>query len=216
MPSPIYVFDAYGTLFDVHAAASRERVTIGGGWDKLSQTWRTKHLEYTWIHAMTGKPATFWELAAQSLDFAIATIGGVPDGVRERLLQSYRHMAPFAEVPITLAALKRQGARLAILSNGDPDMLADAVGAAGLEGVFDAVLSVASVKTFKPQRVVYQLVPDQFGATPGDVTFFSSNRWDVAGAKAFGFQTVWVNRTDAADEYPGLKPDRVIRDLTVL
>jgi 2-haloacid dehalogenase len=216
MTSNIYVFDAYGTLFDVHAAASVHRAAIGEGWEKLSQTWRTKHLEYTWINAMTQQPATFWVLAQQSLDFAIAGIGGVPEGVRENLLGAYRKMAAFAEVPETLAALKADGARLAILSNGDPDMLADAVGTAGLEGVFDAVLSVASVNTFKPMPVVYQLVLDRFGCAAADVSFQSSNRWDIAGAKAFGFKTVWVNRSGAADEYPHLPADRTVKDLRAL
>jgi 2-haloacid dehalogenase len=216
-PSALYVFDAYGTLFDVHAAAARERDTIGAQWEKLSQTWRTKHLEYSWIHAVVGpvdgQRPSFWELAGQSLDFAIAAVGGVPPGVRARLLGAYRSMAAFPEVGPTLRALKERGARLAILSNGDPDMLADAVAAAGLDGLFDAVLSVAAVATFKPQPAVYQLVLDCFGCAPADVTFQSSNRWDVAAAKAFGFRTNWINRSGAPDEYPTLPADRILTDL---
>jgi 2-haloacid dehalogenase len=214
MPSPIYVFDAYGTLFDVHAAASRERDAIGASWEKLSQTWRTKHIEYTWLHAMTGQRASFWTLAERSLDFASASIGGIPADVRARLLGSYRKMAAFSEVRQQLARLKQSGAKLAILSNGDPDMLTDAVGSAALEGLFDAVLSVASVNTFKPQRVVYQLVLDRFGCTPTDVMFLSSNRWDAAAAKSFGFRTTWVNRAGGPDEYPDFPADKVVRDLT--
>jgi 2-haloacid dehalogenase len=216
MQKPFYVFDAYGTLFDVHAAALREREAIGVQWEKLSQTWRTKHIEYTWLHAMTARPATFWTLAERSLDFASASVGGIPADVRARLLGSYRKMAAFAEVPQQLARLKQAAARLAILSNGDPDMLADAVSAAGLEGVFDAVLSVASVGTFKPQPVVYQLVVDRFKCAPGDVMFFSSNRWDAAAAKSFGFSTTWVNRAGGPDEYPDFAADKVVRDLTVV
>jgi 2-haloacid dehalogenase len=216
MPQPIHVFDAYGTLFDVHAAALREREAIGARWEKLSQTWRTKHIEYTWLHAMTGRQATFWVLAERSLDFACASVGGIPADVRARLLGSYRKMAAFSEVPQQLARLKQSGVRLAILSNGDPDMLADAVGSAGLEGLFDAVLSVASVGTFKPQPVVYQLVLDRFACAPGDVMFFSSNRWDAAAAKAFGFSTTWVNRAGGPDEYPDFAADKVVRDLTVV
>ncbi len=220
----LYVFDAYGTLFDVHAAASRERDAIGAHWEKLSQTWRTKHLEYSWIHGVVdpmvsaggGVRPSFWALAGLSLDFAIASVGGVPPGVRDRLLAAFRHMAAFPEVAATLAALKARGARLAILSNGDPDMLADAVGAAGLDGLFHAVLSVEQAGTFKPQSAVYQLVLDRFGGVPGDVMFQSSNRWDVAAAKAFGFTTNWINRTGAADEYPTLPADRVLRDLAGL
>jgi len=213
----LYVFDAYGTLFDVHAAAEREKDAIGATWLELSRTWRTKHIEYSWHHAFTGKPATFWQLAERSLDYAIAaTGGGVRGEVRGRLLASYRTMAAYPEVRAVLAALKARGDTLAILSNGDPDMLDDAVRAAGLDGLFDAVLSVSAAATFKPQMKVYQLVLDRFGGKPGDVSFQSSNRWDIAAAKAFGFRCVWVNRTGAPDEYPELAPDVVAKDLRAL
>ena len=140
----------------------------------------------------------------------------MPAGVRDKLLSAYRRMDAFAEVPSVLAALKARGARLAILSNGDPDMLDDAVGAAKFGGVFDAVLSVASVGIFKPAAKVYQLVHDRLGGRPADVTFVSSNRWDVAGAHVFGFGTVWVNRADLPDEYPDMPAGRIARDLKVL
>lgn len=210
----LYVFDAYGTLFDVHAAAEREKDAIGPAWQELSRTWRTKHIEYSWHHAFTGTPATFWQLAELSLDYAIAATGvGVSADVRGRLLASYRTMAAYPEVREVLAALKARGDVCAILSNGDPDMLDDAVRAAKLDGLFDAVLSVSTASTFKPQMKVYQLVLHRFGGEPGDVSFQSSNRWDVAAAKAFGFRCVWVNRTGAPDEYPELAPDRVVGDL---
>ena len=210
----LYVFDAYGTLFDVHAAAEREKAAIGPAWQELSRTWRTKHIEYSWHHAFTGKPATFWQLAGRSLDYAIAvTGGGVSDEVRARLLASYRTMAAYPEVREVLSALKARGDTCAILSNGDPDMLEDAVKAAGLDGLFEAVLSVSAAATFKPQMKVYQLVLDRFGDTAADVSFQSSNRWDIAAAKAFGFRCVWVNRTGQPNEYPELPPDRVVGDL---
>ena len=213
----LYVFDAYGTLFDVHAAAEREKDAIGPAWQDLSRIWRTKHIEYSWHHAFTGKPATFWQLAERSLDYAIsATGGGMSADVRGRLLASYRTMAAYPEVREVLAALKARGDVLAILSNGDPDMLEDAVKAAELDGLFDAVLSVSTAATFKPQMRVYQLVLDRFGGKPAEVSFQSSNRWDIAAAKAFGFRCVWVNRTAAPDEYPGLAPDRVVGDLRAL
>ena len=212
----LYVFDAYGTLFDVHAAAGRYRDEIGPAYDRLSQTWRTKHLEYSWIHAQTGRPIDFWTLTQRSLDYAIAASGGVPAGVREKLLGAYRKMAAFPEVPNVLAALKAQGHKLAILSNGDPDMLDDAVSAAGLSGTFDAVISVRDAGVFKPAMRVYQLVHDRLGGKPADVTFMSSNRWDVAGSHVFGFSTVWVNRANVPDEYPDMPAGRIARDLTVL
>ncbi len=214
--SNLYVFDAYGTLFDVHAAASAHQREIGAGFETLSQTWRTKHLEYTWVHTMTGRPATFWSLAERSLDFAAAGIGGISDDVRSKLLAAYRSMQAFPEVPQVLQALKAQGAKVAILSNGDPDMLADAVDAAGLKGVFDAVVSVRDAGVFKPDMAVYRLVLDRFGGGADDVSFQSSNRWDIAGAKVFGFRTVWVNRSGAADEYPDMAADKVVKNLSAL
>jgi 2-haloacid dehalogenase len=209
-----FVFDAYGTLFNLHAAAERYKEAIGPVWQQLSQTWRTKHIEYTWVHSLSRQPATFWDLAQRSLDYAITSVGGaVPAEVRQKLLAAYRTMDAYPEVAEVLAGLKRRGARLAILSNGDPDMLADAVRAARLETLLDDVLSVASVGIFKPAPAVYDLATSRFGCQPGDISFQSSNRWDIAGAKAFGFHTVWINRTGAPDEYPGLRPDRVIREL---
>lgn len=216
MPARCYVFDAYGTLFDVHAAAAAEQAVIGARWEKLSQTWRAKHLEYTWVQSLSGRSATFWTLAERSLDFAIATVGGVPADVRERLLASYRRMKAYPEVPAVLSALRKQGSALAILSNGDPDMLADAVSAARLDGLFDAVLSVRDAGVFKPAPAVYRLVLDRFRIAPEDVSFQSSNRWDIAGAAAFGFDTVWINRAGAPDEYPDLPARRIVRDLTAL
>jgi 2-haloacid dehalogenase len=213
----VFVFDAYGTLFDLHAAAERHRDAIGPKWQQLSQAWRTKHVEYTWVHSLSQQPATFWELAQRSLDYAIASVGdAVPAEARDRLLAAYRTMDAYPEVAEVLGALKGRGARLAILSNGDPDMLDDAVRAAKLKNLFDAVLSVTAAGVFKPAPAVYRLATERFGCTPGDISFQSSNRWDIAGAKAFGFHTVWINRTTAPDEYPGLQPDRVVRDLREL
>ena len=212
----LFVFDAYGTLFDVHAGASRHRDAIGVSWERLSQIWRQKHLEYTWIHAQTGRPETFWALTQQSLDYAIAAAGGIPPGIRDKLLAAYRSMATFEEVPAVLAGLKAHGAKLAILSNGDPDMLRDAVTTAGLDGVFDAVLSVQPAGIFKPAMRVYALVTDHFSCRPADVSFQSSNRWDIAGAHVFGFRTVWINRGGLPDEYPGMPADLVTRDLKPL
>lgn len=213
----LYVFDAYGTLFNLHAAAERYRDEIGPAWQQLSQTWRTKHIEYSWHHAFTGKPATFWQLADRALGYAIAVTGvKVASDLRGKLLASYRTMDAYLEVREVLLALKARGDKVAILTNGDPDMIADAVQAARLNDVFDAVVCVSEAKTFKPAARVYQLVIDRFGGTPADVSFQSSNRWDVAAAKAFGFRCVWINRTGQPDEYPDLAPDRVVSDLRAL
>jgi 2-haloacid dehalogenase len=212
----IYVFDAYGTLFDVHSAAAKYASEIGPQWERLSQIWRTKHLEYTWIHAATGRHATFRLLAERSLDTAAAMVGGVPDGIKPKLMSAYLTLSAYQEVPAVLAALKARGDKLAILTNGDVDMIDAAVASAGLGGVFDAVLTVSEVGVFKPAAKVYKLATDRFGCAPGDITFLSSNRWDVAGGHVFGFNTSWVNRTGAPDEYPDMPAGRVVADLRAL
>jgi 2-haloacid dehalogenase len=216
MSTPIYVFDAYGTLFDVHSAAARFSDEIGPKAGRLSEIWRLKQLEYTWIRAAAGLDGSFRAMTEQGLDYAIAATGGVAPGLRQKLLSAYDTLAAFPEVPDMLARLKAGGALTAILSNGDPDMLASAVSSAGLDGRFDAVLSVAEAGVFKPAMRVYALVTDRFRCAPEGVSFQSSNRWDIAGAKAFGFRTVWVNRAGAPDEYPDLAPDRVLKDLSTL
>lgn len=211
-----YVFDAYGTLFDVHSAASRHRDLVGDGWEQMSRTWRTKHLEYSWIHAQTRRHVPFWTLTGRSLDFAAASIGGISPEARTVLMAAYRTLSAYPEVPDVLRRLKQQGHSTAILTNGDPDMIADAVASAGLGGALDAVITVHEAGVFKPDARVYQLVLDRFGCRAADVSFQSSNRWDIAGAHVFGFRTVWVNRTGAADEYPDMPADRVVSDLTAL
>jgi 2-haloacid dehalogenase len=211
-----YVFDAYGTLFDVHSAAAKFAGEIGPQWEWLSQIWRTKHLEYTWIHAATGRHTTFRLLAERSLDTAAAMVGGVPDGIKPKLMNAYLTLSAYADVPGVLAALKARGDKLAILTNGDVDMIDAAVASAGLGGVFDAVLTVSDVGVFKPAAKVYKLATDRFACAPGEITFLSSNRWDVAGGHVFGFNTLWVNRTDAPDEYPDMPAGRVVTEIGAL
>jgi 2-haloacid dehalogenase len=211
-----FVFDAYGTLFDVHTAAVRHQAAIGPTWDRLSQLWRSKHLEYTWIHALTGRHTTFWQLAERSLDYAIAAIGGLPAGLKYELLAAYRTLPAYPEVPEVISTLNQRGAKLAILTNGDLDMIHDAVASAGLTGFFDALITVHDAGVFKPDRRVYALACDRLGVRPGQISFQSSNRWDVAGGKAFGFHCVWINRAGAPDEYPDMPADKIIPDLRPL
>lgn len=213
---PIYVFDAYGTLFDVHSAASRYQAEIGPGWERLSQTWRTKHLEYTWIHAQTGRHTTFRILAERSLDYAISLTGGVPAGLRDKLMASYMTLAAYAEVVEVLNGLRARGAKTAILSNGDPEMLDAAVASAGIGPLLDAVLSVKEVGVFKPAMKVYEIATRRLNCRPEDISFQSSNRWDAAGAKVFGMRCVWINRAGLPDEYPDMPADLVTRDLRAL
>ena len=211
-----FVFDAYGTLFDVHAAAQRFRADIGPEADRMSQIWRTKHLEYTWIHAQTGRHETFWTLAGRSLDYAMAAVGVTNQDLRGKLMDTYRTMAAFAEVPAVLKALKDRGKTVSILTNGDGDLIADAVASAGIGDVLDAVMTVHEAGVYKPAPAVYRLVTARFDCAPSDVSFQSSNRWDVAGAKVAGFRTVWVNRAGLPDEYPDMPADVVIRSLEAL
>ena len=211
-----FAFDAYGTLFDVHSAASKHAAEIGPDWERLSQVWRAKHLEYTWIWAGTGRHTTFWKLAGDSLDTAIATVGRVPPGIREKLLDSYRRLDAYPEVSTVLTQLKSKGAKLAILTNGDPDMIADAVASAKLAGLLDAVITVHEIGVFKPHLPVYDLVSRHFGVPLGQVSFQSSNRWDVTAARLAGMRGVWVNRGAAPPEYPDTPPDIEMGDLVPL
>ncbi len=212
----IYVFDAYGTLFDVHSAVARFADDIGPNWQHFSDTWRAKQLEYTWIFALSGKHTSFWLLTEQSLDYAIADVGGLARHLRDELLDSYQVLDCYDEVSAVMAALKERGSRLAILSNGDAGMLEDAILSSKLDGLFDAVMSVEQVGIFKPATQVYQLACDHFDVEPREIWFQSSNRWDIAGASVFGYHTTWVNRGGKPDEYPQLPPDDEVADLTGL
>ena len=211
-----FVFDAYGTLFDVHSAVGRHRDRIGPQAEKLSDMWRTKQLEYTWIRTMCGTYRDFAALTAEALDYAAERCGGIDASVRADLLASYERLEAFADVKPTLAALKAKRARLAILSNGTPAMLASAVSHAGLEDMFEAVLSVDPLRLYKTADAAYALVERAMGVTPRDVSFQSSNRWDVAGAAHFGFRAVWINRAGLPDEYSDMAPAHILTSLTGL
>src|SRR3954468_15718042 len=187
------VFDAYGTLFDVHSAVARHAQAVGPEAARLSDIWRTKQLEYTWVLSLAGRYEPFWTLTQQALDHALARCPSVDPAVRARLLDAYRTLAAYPEAAGVLARLRERGARTAILSNGDPGMLGDAVASAGLGALLDAVLSVDAVRVFKTSPRAYALVEAALQVRPARVAFVSSNRWDVAGAAAFGFRSVWVN-----------------------
>ena len=213
----VYVFDAYGTLFDVHSAVARHREAIGPEADRLSALWRVKQLEYTWTRSLMSRYRDFWALTVEALDFAIAaTVGELPAALREDLLDAYNSLDAYPEVPEVLSRLKAQGAATAILSNGAPKMLGAAIEAAGIGDLLDAALSIDALKLFKTAPRAYGLVGERFGCAPAEVSFQSSNRWDVAGANAFGFNTVWINRTNAPDEYRDLPPGRVLDGLAGL
>lgn len=212
----VAVFDAYGTLFDVHSAVRRHADAVGPDAGPLSEVWRNKQLEYSWVLGLAGRYASFWSLTERALDYALARHPTVDRGLREALLDAYRDLDAYPEVPGTLAALRTAGIATAILSNGDTGMLERAVASTGLGGALDAVLSVDSARTFKTDPRAYARVGEHLDVPPEAVVFCSSNRWDIAGASAFGFAPVWVNRTALPDEYPDLAPVRVVAGLDAL
>ena len=211
------IFDAYGTLFDVGAAAreaARENAELEACWQRLADLWRSKQLEYSWLRAITGAHTDFWTVTQNGLDWAMEAVGLSDAALRERLLQLYWELSAYPEVPHMLAALKAAGLNTAILSNGSPDMLNGAVDSAGIREFLDDVLSVETVGIFKPSSAVYEMVGARFGTSPEQVLFVSSNGWDAAGASGFGFQTAWVNRMgNPVDRMPWV-PQHIISDLT--
>jgi 2-haloacid dehalogenase len=211
-----YVFDAYGTLFDVHAAMARHRAAAGPEAERFSELWRSKQLEYTWTLTLAARFVDFWTLTERALDYAFARVPSVDRALRPKLLDAYLGLDTFPDVRAALIDLKARGARLAILSNGTPRMLGAAVEAAGIAHRLDAVLSVDAVRAYKPRPEVYALVTNALALRPGDVAFVSSNRWDVMGGAAFGFAAIWINRAHLPDEYPDFPPPREIPDLAAL
>ena len=208
-----YAFDAYGTLFDVHSAVGRHKDLVGPMADRVSEVWRNKQLEYSWTRNSMGQYREFWSLTEQALDFALAAVPGANIEAKSKLLNAYETLDCYEEVAGVLRQLKEMGAKTAILSNGSPAMLESAVNHAAVGGLLDEVISVDPIKTYKASQVVYELVPKAFGASPSEISFQSSNRWDIAGAKTFGFYCQWINRTNQPDEYLDLLPDEVHGDL---
>jgi 2-haloacid dehalogenase len=211
-----YVFDAYGTLFDFHAAVTRHHAAAGPDAAAFSELWRIKQIEYTWTHTLAGRYSEFWTLTQRALDYCFERFPSVDRKLRADLLNAYLKLDAFPDAQTVLRALKARGERTAILTNGSPAMVGSAVEAAGLSAELDAVLSVDAVKMFKPRPEVYALATKAFACQPADVVFVSSNRWDAMGATAFGFRTVWVNRTGLPDDYPDLPPAAVVPDLSGL
>lgn len=219
MPIKACVFDAYGTLFDV-AAAARQAAEAPGGerlaecWPRLAEIWRTKQLEYSWLRAVADDYKPFWEVTQDGLDFALEALDIDDPAMRETLLGLYQRLSAYPEVPAMLAELKKSGYSTAILSNGSDDMLNAAIDSAGIGNVLDASLSVEAVGVFKPHRKVYDLVGARMEVAPAEVAFFSSNCWDATHASAYGFQTIWVNRAGAPLDKIGSAPAHIVSDLT--
>ncbi|MCC5983822.1 MAG: haloacid dehalogenase type II [Rhodobacteraceae bacterium] len=226
MPVRACVFDAYGTLFDV-AGAARIAATESGSesgagawanrWPQIAQDWRRKQLEYTWIRASAGVHADFWQVTEDALDWALEAAG--LDGnaaLRDRLLALYRDLPAYPDVGATLAALRGAGLRCAILSNGSPAMLERAVASAGLDGAFEAVISVEEAGVFKPDPRVYALIERRLSRPPAQVAFVSANGWDACAAAGFGLRTIWLNRGGAPVDRLHARPAHVLPDLAPL
>ncbi len=216
MPVRAYIFDAYGTLFDVHAAIARHRDRVGPDAERISDLWRTKQLEYTWTLTAMSRYENFERLTERALDYALARFRIGDAGLRLSLLDSYKKLDAYPDARTALAALKSANFITGILSNGSPEMLEAAVTNAGIGSTLDHVLSVDVLGFYKPRHEVYALVTDKLDVRASEVAFISSNRWDVAGAAQFGFKPVWVNRAAMPDEYPDLKPVAVVDSLSKL
>jgi len=212
----VYVFDAYGTLFDVHAAIARHRAAAGPDAERFSEIWRTKQLEYAWTLTLAGHYADFWTLTERALDYAFDRVPTVNRALRTKLLDAYLTLDAFADARAALTELKTRGQRIGILSNGTPRMLDAAVQASDIAALCDAVLSVDVIRMYKPRPEVYALVTERFGIRPDEVAFISSNRWDIMGAASFGFRAVWVNRARMPQEYPHQPPVHIVSDLSAL
>ncbi len=222
MPITTCVFDAYGTLFDVAAAARQaagepQYPALAGRWRDLADHWRLKQLQYTWLRAIAGAHRDFWAVTQDGLDWALEATGLDGDAaLRRRLLDLYWELAAYPEVPAALAALKAAGMQTAILSNGTPAMLDAAVRSAGIGDLLDDVLSVETVGVFKPAPAVYDLVGRRFGCARDAVLFVSSNGWDAGCAAGYGFTAAWVNRAgEPVDRLPW-RPNHMLTDLTPL
>ncbi|MDC1073283.1 haloacid dehalogenase type II [Gammaproteobacteria bacterium] len=209
------VFDAYGTLFDVHSAVRRYSNQIKES-EAVSALWRAKQLEYTWLRSLMGRYVDFWQVTADALDFALETYGISDTVIRQDLLQAYMTLSCYSEVPDVLDRLKRKGIRCAILSNGSPQMLSSAVKNSGLSEFFDAVISVDMIGQYKPDPRVYRLAVDELKVEKSKIAFQSSNAWDAAGANAYGFNVVWVNRFKQKHERLNTSVDIELTDLEKL
>lgn len=212
------IFDAYGTLLDVHAAMSRHAARLGPTWQAISGDWRAKQIEYTWVRSLAGTKhhRDFWRLTEEALAWTAARHGVTDTALLADVLQAYRRLDAFTDAAPVLTRLRDGGIKRAILSNGEPGMLADAVRAAHIESLLDAVLSVESAGVFKPDPRVYRLATERFALPAEQMAFVSSNPWDAFGARAFGFQVFWINRGGAPHEYDLAATAAELRDLAAL
>ena len=209
------IFDAYGTLFDVNSAAEKCKDKIGDKWEIFANYWRTTQLEYTWLRSLMGRHKDFWQITQDSLDKSMKVFR-IDSSMRNELLNLYKVLSPFKEVPETLRSLKEKKYKLAILSNGTPKLLNELVKNNKLEIFFDKVFSVEHVGIYKPDSKVYDIPINKFKIKKNEVAFLSSNTWDVSGGGNYGYKAIWVNRNKSTFDYLDYKPNCEIRDLSEL
>ena len=209
------IFDAYGTLFDVNSAAEKCRNKLGDKWENFANYWRTTQLEYTWLRSLMGRHRNFWQITEDSLDKSMKTFK-IPSSMRNELLKLYKVLTPFKEVPETLRSLKERKYKLAILSNGTPQLLNDLVKKNKLENLFDEIFSIEHAGIYKPNSKVYDLPIKKYRIKKNEVAFLSSNTWDVSGGGNYGYKAIWVNRNKSIFDNLDYKPSYEIKDLSEL
>lgn len=210
------VFDAYGTLFDVHSAVGKHRQRLGDQADGVSNTWRGKQLEYSWLRSLMGDYTEFWQVTSDALDYALELHNITDSELKTDLMQAYLTLSAYPEVAQVLRTLKDAGLKTAILTNGSPAMIEAAVSSAGIGDLLDYNLSVDSVGIFKPDPRVYKMAVDAIGVSANDISFQSSNAWDAVGAAHFGFNVAWINRFAQQRERLPAQPHAELSDLTQL
>ena len=209
------IFDAYGTLFDVNSAAEKCKDKIGDKWERFANFWRTTQLEYTWLRSLMNRHKDFWQVTEDSLDKSIKVFD-IDPSMRNELLDLYKILSPYKEVPDTLKALREKKFKLAILSNGTPSLLDELVKSNHLENLFDDIFSIEQVGVYKPSSRVYDLPIKKYNINKSEVAFLSANTWDVSGGGNYGYQSIWVNRNDIIFDNLDFKPKYQIKDLNKL
>ena len=213
--SKAIVFDAYGTLFDVNSAAEKCKDKIGNKWENFANFWRTTQLEYTWLRSLMKKHKNFWQITEDSLDKSMETFQ-IDKSLRNDLLSLYKELSPYPEVKNVLENLKKKSFKLAILSNGTPELLNHLVKSSDLENIFDDIFSVEEVKIYKPDPKVYDIPVNKYKVTKGEITFLSANTWDVSGAGNYGYNSIWVNRNNSVFDKLDYKPKNEVKNLKQL
>ena len=215
MNTKALVFDAYGTLFDVNSAANKCKDKIGEDWENFANFWRTTQLEYTWLRSLMRRHKDFWEITEDSLDKSMKVFG-VDENMKNELLNLYKVLSPYPEVKNVLESLKDRNFKLAILSNGTPDLLNELVTSNNLNNLFDDLFSVEEVKVFKPDSKVYEIPTKKYNIKANQIIFLSSNTWDVSGGGNFGYNSVWVNRNNSKFDLLDYQPKNEVNNLTQL